>query len=59
MPTKSSSEKAPKSGSMYIVTEGLLGAYAGGKQIGIAGPGTVVGEMSFVDQDPTRHPWWR
>ena len=40
-------------GSMYIVTEGLLGAYAGGKQIGIAGPGTVVGEMSFVDQDPT------
>jgi CRP-like cAMP-binding protein/SAM-dependent methyltransferase len=40
-------------GSMYIVTEGLLGAYASGKQIGIAGPGTVVGEMSFVDQDPT------
>lgn len=40
-------------GSMYIVTEGLLGVYAGGKQIGIAGPGAVVGEMSFVDQDPT------
>lgn len=49
-------EEGTSIASMYIVTEGLFGVFlrtAGNKKIGIAGPGAVVGEMSFIENQTT------
>ncbi|MBI5245353.1 MAG: cyclic nucleotide-binding domain-containing protein [Elusimicrobia bacterium] len=38
--------------ALYLVSEGLIGVSAGGKEVARLGPGECLGELALVDEEP-------